>query len=201
MSSAVSAHVTRRVADARNTRYRAPNGGELSPRHRMEVAADAGEQLVSARPATAWHGTRNTVPSGAANKGALWLLNTAYSSNVRRPRAPNPAYVVVTNRGANSRRQRRSGSPHRGPPKTRIRVRRTQRVDDCLKIVPMRLRFSFLVGVSERHQVDFSFAQFWGYLTISVDGKRVIRDWRVLPPVSLIMGIPLHRGARSGMKY
>ena len=46
----------------------------------------------------------------------------------------------------------------------------------------MRLRFSFPVGETERHTVDFSFAQFWGYLTISVDGKAVIREWRVLPP-------------------
>jgi hypothetical protein len=29
----------------------------------QEVAADAGESRVSARPAAAWHGTRNTVPS------------------------------------------------------------------------------------------------------------------------------------------
>jgi hypothetical protein len=29
----------------------------------QQVAADAGESRVSARPATAWHGTRNTVPS------------------------------------------------------------------------------------------------------------------------------------------
>jgi hypothetical protein len=29
----------------------------------QEVAADAGESRVSARPAAAWRGTRNTVPS------------------------------------------------------------------------------------------------------------------------------------------
>jgi len=31
----------------------------------QEVAADAGERRASARPAAAWHGTRNTVPSRA----------------------------------------------------------------------------------------------------------------------------------------
>lgn len=49
----------------------------------------------------------------------------------------------------------------------------------------MRLRFSFPVGETERHTVDCSFAQFWGNLTISVDCKPVIREWRVLPPRSL----------------
>jgi hypothetical protein len=61
----------RRVADVRDARYRAPHGGELRPRYLIEVAADAGEQLVSARPAAAWRGTRNTVPSRAATEGSL----------------------------------------------------------------------------------------------------------------------------------
>lgn len=46
--------------------------------------------------------------------------------------------------------------------------------------VAVRLDFSFPVGESERHTVHFSFDQFWGWLTINVDGQPVIRDWRVL---------------------
>src|SRR5260370_36068996 len=74
--------LVQRIADVRNARYRAPHGGELSSCYHMEVAADAGEQLVSALPAAARHGTRNTVPSRAATE-ALWLLDTAYSAKVR----------------------------------------------------------------------------------------------------------------------
>jgi hypothetical protein len=36
-----------------------------SSREIQQVAADAGESRSSARPAAAWHGTRNTVPSRA----------------------------------------------------------------------------------------------------------------------------------------
>jgi hypothetical protein len=38
---------------------------EQGSRQVQEVAADAGESRGSARPAAAWHGTRNTVPSRA----------------------------------------------------------------------------------------------------------------------------------------
>ena len=44
----------------------------------------------------------------------------------------------------------------------------------------VRLEFSFPVGESERHTVHFSFDQNWGWLTISVDAKPVIRDWRLI---------------------
>jgi hypothetical protein len=44
----------------------------------------------------------------------------------------------------------------------------------------MKLEFSFDVGNAERHTVDFAFDQWSGFLTISVDGKRVIRDWRLI---------------------
>jgi hypothetical protein len=51
----------------------------------QQVAADAGESRVSARPAAAWHGTRNTVPSiafAAASAGAA----CGYPSKVQGPR-------------------------------------------------------------------------------------------------------------------
>jgi hypothetical protein len=69
----------------------------------MEVAADASEQLVSARPAAAWHGTRNTVPSRAATEGSV-ASGHSYSSKVR-PLAhtANPANVVVANRARGSK--------------------------------------------------------------------------------------------------
>ncbi len=37
----------------------------------QEIAADAGESQVSARPAAAWRGTRNTVPSRAFAAGSI----------------------------------------------------------------------------------------------------------------------------------
>ncbi|WP_255544533.1 hypothetical protein [Micromonospora sp. ATA51] len=33
------------------------------------------------------------------------------------------------------------------------------------------MKFSFDVGIQERHQVTFSFDQFWGGLSITVDGR------------------------------
>ena len=51
----------------------------------QEVAADAGESRVSARPAAAWHGTRNTVPSrafAAVSAGA----GCGYPSKIEGPR-------------------------------------------------------------------------------------------------------------------
>ena len=42
------------------------------------------------------------------------------------------------------------------------------------------MQFSFRVGVSEQHQVDFSFDQFIGNLEIRVDGQPLIKDFRML---------------------
>jgi hypothetical protein len=51
----------------------------------QEVAADAGESRVSARPIAAWHGTRNTVPSRAF---APWsaVIGIGYASKNEGPR-------------------------------------------------------------------------------------------------------------------
>jgi len=42
------------------------------------------------------------------------------------------------------------------------------------------MKFSFMVGVQEQHRVDFSFDQFGGKLEILVDGKPVVKDFRML---------------------
>ena len=42
------------------------------------------------------------------------------------------------------------------------------------------MQFSFGVGVSEQHQVDFSFDQFIGNLEIRVDGQPLVKDFRLL---------------------
>ena len=42
------------------------------------------------------------------------------------------------------------------------------------------MQFSFLVGVQERHRVDFSFDQFIGNLEIKVDGQPLVKDFRML---------------------
>ena len=42
------------------------------------------------------------------------------------------------------------------------------------------MKFSFLVGVHEQHQVDFSFDQFVGNLEIRVDGQALVKDFRML---------------------
>lgn len=42
------------------------------------------------------------------------------------------------------------------------------------------MQFSFRVGVSEQHQVDFSFDQFIGNLEIRVDGQTLVKDFRML---------------------
>jgi hypothetical protein len=42
------------------------------------------------------------------------------------------------------------------------------------------MQFSFLVGVQEQHQVDFSFDQFMGNLEIKVDGQPLVKDFRML---------------------
>jgi len=41
------------------------------------------------------------------------------------------------------------------------------------------MQFSFNVGVSEKHQVDFSFDQFAGNLEIRVDGQPAEKDFRM----------------------
>ncbi len=42
------------------------------------------------------------------------------------------------------------------------------------------MQFSFLVGIGEQHQIDFSFDQFAGNLAIRVDGQPLIKDFRLL---------------------
>ena len=37
-----------------------------------------------------------------------------------------------------------------------------------------------MVGVNEKHQIDFSFDQFIGNLEIRVDGQPVVKDFRML---------------------
>ena len=42
------------------------------------------------------------------------------------------------------------------------------------------MQFSFIVGVNEKHQVDFSFDQFGGKVEIRVDGQPAVKDFRML---------------------
>ena len=37
-----------------------------------------------------------------------------------------------------------------------------------------------MVGVNEKHQVDFSFDQTWGNLEVRVDGQPAVKDFRLL---------------------
>lgn len=55
------------------------------------------------------------------------------------------------------------------------------------------VQLSFTVGVEERHQVDFHFNKFWGYLSISVDGTVVRRDFRLFS-LSLVKAYELTVG-------
>ena len=41
------------------------------------------------------------------------------------------------------------------------------------------MQFSFMVGIQERHQIDFSFDQFVGNLEILVDGQPLVKDFRM----------------------
>jgi len=41
------------------------------------------------------------------------------------------------------------------------------------------MQFSFMVGVNEKHRVDFSFDQFMGNLEIRVDGEQAVKDFRM----------------------
>ena len=42
------------------------------------------------------------------------------------------------------------------------------------------MKFSFLVGFQEQHQIDFSFDQVIGNLEIRVDGEPLVKDFRML---------------------
>lgn len=42
------------------------------------------------------------------------------------------------------------------------------------------MQFSFKVGVTEPHEVDFSFDQLIGNVQIRIDGQPAIRDFRLL---------------------
>lgn len=42
------------------------------------------------------------------------------------------------------------------------------------------MKFSFNVGIDEKHMIDFHFNQFWGNLSIHVDGKKVKGDFRTV---------------------
>ena len=42
------------------------------------------------------------------------------------------------------------------------------------------MKFSFLVGIQEQHQIDFSFDQVIGNLEIRVDGEPLVKDFRML---------------------
>lgn len=41
------------------------------------------------------------------------------------------------------------------------------------------MQFSFMVGVNEKHRVDFSFDQFMGNLDILVDSQSAVKDFRM----------------------
>lgn len=41
------------------------------------------------------------------------------------------------------------------------------------------MQFSFMVGLNEKHRVDFSFDQFMGNLQILVDGQAAVKDFRM----------------------
>jgi len=41
------------------------------------------------------------------------------------------------------------------------------------------MQFSFMVGIEEKHQIDFSFDQFVGNLEIRVDGQPLVKDFRM----------------------
>lgn len=42
------------------------------------------------------------------------------------------------------------------------------------------MNFSFMVGIQEQHQIDFSFDQVIGNLEIRVDGEQLVKDFRML---------------------
>ncbi len=86
-SQAVSRTMSRRRFDGLPTPTSGDTvqGMEHGLREVQEVAADAGDSRVSARPAAAWHGTRITVPSiafAAVSTGAAG----GYASKLEGPR-------------------------------------------------------------------------------------------------------------------
>ncbi len=42
------------------------------------------------------------------------------------------------------------------------------------------MKFSFKVGNTEEHEVEFYFNQIWGNLYISVDGQKIIKDFEFM---------------------
>jgi hypothetical protein len=42
-----------------------------------------------------------------------------------------------------------------------------------------RIALAFEVGTSEKHLVEFRFNQFWGGLTVTVDGQPIVKDLRI----------------------
>jgi hypothetical protein len=48
----------------------------------------------------------------------------------------------------------------------------------------LAFQFEIAVGQAERHLIAFEYAQWVGRVTISLDGRRVVRDWRDLLPFS-----------------
>lgn len=59
------------------------------------------------------------------------------------------------------------------------------------------MRFSFEVGETERHAVAFYFNQFWGNLDIRVDGKKQLRDFRIIS-FKLTKAYELYIGVQEG---
>jgi hypothetical protein len=53
-------------------------------------------------------------------------------------------------------------------------------LNDYLKGEYIEMKFSFDVGISEKHKVDFQLNQFLGNLSIRVDGKKTVRDFRTI---------------------
>ncbi|TVX96230.1 hypothetical protein [Cohnella terricola] len=61
------------------------------------------------------------------------------------------------------------------------------------------MKFSFDVGINEKHRVDFSFNQFWGNLSICVNGKKLIKDFIIIS-VSLTKTYNLEIGVEERHK-
>ena len=52
---------------------------------------------------------------------------------------------------------------------------------------------AFMVGQRERHRVVFRFDKFWGNLSITVDGRPVVRDFRRSARGAPVSGWPVLR--------
>ena len=44
----------------------------------------------------------------------------------------------------------------------------------------MAMQMTFVVGVTEKHTVSFSFDKFWGGLTITVDGNSIVNTTQMI---------------------